>query len=238
MSDVEPIEPMKNVIATRNLWIRVDDGPARPVKVILGAPYLKTAPDFYVCEYHIEGIRTRPFYAGGVDAMQALLLALFTIGAELHAQRELWRRKVWWRDENDPNEDLGFPLLDLHKRKGRHEQGRAEPAIKSLIATQDLWTRDRDGPARPLKVLVWAPYLREAPELYACEWHIEGLQEETKTVYGPDPMQTLVMALFTIGAVLEAERKVWDRKIWASNENDPNEDLGFPLEDANKPSTT
>ncbi len=82
-------EPIKNVIATRDLWIRVDDGPARPVKVILGAPYLKEAPDTYVCEYHIEGIRTAP-------------------------QRSLWHHKVWWSNERNESEDLGFPLLDVH----------------------------------------------------------------------------------------------------------------------------
>jgi hypothetical protein len=42
-------------------------------------------------------------------------------------------------------------------------------------------------------------------------------------------MQTLVSALFTIGAILEAERKIEGRRVWVHDESDPDEDLGYPL---------
>src|SRR5262249_42033787 len=90
-----------DVIAERRLTFQPREGAAQDVIVRIGRPMPDTsAPhEKWVCPFQIEGIgngNTRGLY--GVDAMQALLLAIHTIPVEL---------SVWIRDLDGQFLDLG-----------------------------------------------------------------------------------------------------------------------------------
>lgn len=95
-------------IATRDL----DLAKGKKVIITIGKP--EEFPDggggFY-CPHQITGIgNERVRYAGGVDAVQALQLALIMIGAILYTSKEAKSRTLSWI--GGQNGDLGFPLPD------------------------------------------------------------------------------------------------------------------------------
>jgi hypothetical protein len=93
------------VIATRVLNLR---GSAQ-VTIRLGKP--EKFPDSvdYYCPYEIRGVgNQRVRYAGGVDAVQALELALKSIGADLYTSKEWQAKELTWNG----GDDLGFPVPD------------------------------------------------------------------------------------------------------------------------------
>lgn len=107
-----------SVIASRTL--RLGTGVDR-VTVSIGAP--KPYPDGkdFFCPFRIEGLGDDQVkYVGGVDAVQALQLAMHRIGVELYASPHA--ATLRWIDPDDP--DLGFPVPDNVRElipKRRHD---------------------------------------------------------------------------------------------------------------------
>ncbi len=102
------------VIANRKFTlIREGQEPAE-VEVLMGKP--EKFPDHadYYCPYQITGMgREKVIAIGGVDAFQAIQLALGTIAVELEVmEKESGGKLSWDAGEND---DLGFPERDSKK---------------------------------------------------------------------------------------------------------------------------
>ena len=99
------IVDLGEIIATRKLQIAGD--PKREIKILIGKPReFADHPDYY-CPYQIVGIGNEKIrYAGGVDAVQALQLAVKIIGVKLQTSKEA--EKLRWLDQTD----LGFPVFE------------------------------------------------------------------------------------------------------------------------------
>lgn len=105
------ISEIKEIVAERRLYIA-----GRPdiiIRVLLGKP--QEAPeassgDFMLCPYQILGIGDEKVrVGGGVDAMQALQLAMEMIGAELYFKLNRQQDgKLRW--DAGKGKDLGFPV--------------------------------------------------------------------------------------------------------------------------------
>ena len=97
---------LKNVglpIAQRELEL---EG-ARKITVVVGKPEKFPGDDDYYCPYQITGLGDdKVRYAGGIDGVQALWLALQMIAADLYTSSEAQNGKLTWHDERD----LGFPV--------------------------------------------------------------------------------------------------------------------------------
>ena len=95
---------LEDVIAERQLEFRASDGSVHLHDVRLSRP--ARADVDWRCEYEISGpLANKRFYQVGVDAMQALTLALTIIPDELQAlERALGGSFVWLG-----NAQLGFP---------------------------------------------------------------------------------------------------------------------------------
>jgi hypothetical protein len=100
------------VIATRVL--RMTDGEllsAKEVVVKIGKPVPFPDGRDYFCPYQITGIGDEKIrYSGGIDAVQALQLALIGAGSHLFALNDSCAARLRW--EGDEHGDLGFPALD------------------------------------------------------------------------------------------------------------------------------
>ena len=87
----------------------LDDG--SEVIVEIGRPF--NAPEIgeeFYCPYRITGLGDRKVRGiPGFDAVQALLLALQTVGVDLYASDEGKAGKLSWLGQRD----LGFPLPDI-----------------------------------------------------------------------------------------------------------------------------
>lgn len=104
------VPPIPNPIATRELWTIDPDGQRRPVTVLLAAPVnAPPAIGGYECAFQILGTGNELVQKRfGSDTMKAMIWALTTISSQLQEQRRNGR-KLWWRDESNPDDDLGFP---------------------------------------------------------------------------------------------------------------------------------
>ena len=97
------------VIATRSL--NLADEKDRVVVVLIGRPRQFPDSTDYYCPFQITGIGSeRVKYAGGVDPVQALQLALLKAGADLYALDRKTGGRLRW-DGGEPG-DLGFPKPD------------------------------------------------------------------------------------------------------------------------------
>jgi hypothetical protein len=97
------LDNVGTVIATRELECRG----AVPIVVLIGQP--QPFPDYedYYCPFQLRGYGDeRIRYAGGVDAVQALELALQMIGTILYTSREAQEKRLSWNGA----ENLGFPV--------------------------------------------------------------------------------------------------------------------------------
>jgi hypothetical protein len=102
------LESVGDVIASREFTL---DG-TKKVTVLIGTPQCKPAPVDWVCPYQTVGIgsgRVRCGYGG--DAVQALVLALQMVGAELYTCPEYEAGRLTW-DWGRVKGDLGFPVPD------------------------------------------------------------------------------------------------------------------------------
>ena len=99
------LDDVGEVIATRTLKLAKEQNKSE-ILVLLGKP--RQLPDHsdYFCPYQIKGAgRENVRYACGIDPVQALILAISTLGVELAVlNKELGGALSW---EGDPN--LGFP---------------------------------------------------------------------------------------------------------------------------------
>ncbi len=79
--------PKLDVIASRSLELRNEDGTSTPIVVRIGRPLLDAAD--YRCDYEIEGLsKMRTLHIRAIDAVQALWLALVGVGVELRSSDE------------------------------------------------------------------------------------------------------------------------------------------------------
>ena len=79
------------------------------VSIIVGKPELFPDGNGYYCPFQIIGFGDQKVrYAGGEDTVQALILALKTIGALLYTSSEGKAGLLSWND----GADLGFPVPD------------------------------------------------------------------------------------------------------------------------------
>ncbi len=94
------------VIATRDITLDSH----QKVEVRIGKPEpMPDGIDWY-CPYQIDGIGSgNVWWAGGVDAVQALVLALSQVGAKLVCSPEFEAGRLNW-DCGAVKGDLGFPL--------------------------------------------------------------------------------------------------------------------------------
>jgi hypothetical protein len=99
--------PMTDIIAYRRFGLLRPDG-ARDVLLSIGkpAPFPDSPQGDWYCPWTIEGPdRSHEHHAGGVDGVQALLMAISAIRAELQVMAT--RGKLTWLD----HEDLGLDLV-------------------------------------------------------------------------------------------------------------------------------
>lgn len=94
---------------------RVLDLGGRQITVVIGKPEkFPDAEDFY-CPYQIVGLGSgRVRYAGGIDAVQAMQLALKMVGADLYTSPESQAKQLTWQG-GESSGDLGFPVPDSVK---------------------------------------------------------------------------------------------------------------------------
>jgi hypothetical protein len=91
------------VIATRKLE---REGVANVV-VHIGKPEKFPGSEDYYCPFRVHGLDNEKVgYAGGVDAVQTLELALKMVGTVLYTSTEAQARELTWNG----SEDLGFPV--------------------------------------------------------------------------------------------------------------------------------
>jgi hypothetical protein len=103
-----------DVIATRKLSLR--DGTAVVVSIGCPRPFPREEDfpddDSFFCPYRITGLsKLRESHVGGVDAVQALRLALQKIGVDLKFSEEGKRGDLFWLDDSDDN--FGFPAMPI-----------------------------------------------------------------------------------------------------------------------------
>lgn len=100
------LDNVGEVIASRELTL---DGSTK-VTVLIGKPQCKPAPVDWYCPYQTVGVgsgRVRCGYGG--DSVQALVLALSMVGAELYCSAEYEAGRLSW-DWGAVKGDLGFPV--------------------------------------------------------------------------------------------------------------------------------
>ena len=98
-------ENVGDVIDTRALTLDGD----RKVEVRIGRPERLSDSEEWCCRQQIIGIGSeRVKQITGGDSVQALLLALLMVGAQLYCSEEYEAGRLTW--DWDPNNDLGFPV--------------------------------------------------------------------------------------------------------------------------------
>lgn len=94
-----PAYPMTDVIAQREFDFEGPDGHGKVV-ASLGKPMLDVLKGDWYCPYVVEGpSRRRGSFGAGVDALQALLLALSGMRADLRLLRKAGKLTYWDGDE-------------------------------------------------------------------------------------------------------------------------------------------
>jgi hypothetical protein len=105
------LKQIEEIVAERQLYLEGD--PATKIRVLLGRPHVRlnaSNNELTFCPYQILGIGDEKVRAaGGVDAFQALQLAMEMIGAELYFKlNHRYNDKLRWDGGKDG--DLGFPV--------------------------------------------------------------------------------------------------------------------------------
>lgn len=96
------------VIATRLLSLARDKKAVQAITVRLGRPKRMPGTSDYYCPYQIAGIGSEKIkYVAGIDAFQAIQLAMGRIGTDLWALNQECQGKLRW--EGDERGGLGFP---------------------------------------------------------------------------------------------------------------------------------
>lgn len=96
-----------SVIARRTLTAKINGGPVA-IEVRLHRPVKSDANDDWECRYEIEWPHAvRRNVVGGVDSVQALLLAFNLVAVDLHAGQPPGLSGLTWLE---PGGGFGFPL--------------------------------------------------------------------------------------------------------------------------------
>lgn len=112
---VEGLRDVGEVIATRVYEIERPDGGVAEVTLSLGRPRPVPDEEDWFCPYRFAGEGgARISCAFGVDALQALVLALNMIAIELHASEEAKAGRMTWLGQSD----LGLPFPDALRGEG------------------------------------------------------------------------------------------------------------------------
>ena len=100
------IDRIETIIARRSLQTKG----GREVQIIVGRPeHFPDEEDFY-CPFSVNGLGDdRVRYAGGVDALQALILALKMLSVYVMTLEDVKQGDVQWLDGSDPT--LGLLLV-------------------------------------------------------------------------------------------------------------------------------
>jgi hypothetical protein len=100
------------VVATRVLrLLGGETSPDDEVVVKIGKPQPFPDGRDYFCPYQITGLGDgKVRYSGGIDAIQALHLAIVGAGSDVFALNELCGGQLRW--DGDERGDLGFPTLE------------------------------------------------------------------------------------------------------------------------------
>jgi hypothetical protein len=114
------------IVASRRYWI-TGTAPAEWVTVRIGLPRQRVSDGRYECGAEIsEGGRIWVRYLNGVDAFEALYLALIIIGTDLkHLDHQL-NGKLYWSDGK--RTDLAFPTFPEFSLKSVMDSPGAEPS--------------------------------------------------------------------------------------------------------------
>lgn len=109
------LESLGEIIAERKLELLLETHERETIVVLLGKP--QQTPDdatFYGCPYRIKRSNSDKFMTiCGVDAFQALQLAMSAIGVELEViRRDSGGQLIW---DGDDKGELGFPTPDWKK---------------------------------------------------------------------------------------------------------------------------
>ena len=108
------LDSVGDVIANRKLSLVRDDQDPVEVEVSMGKPMKFPNHTDYYCPYEIKGLgQGRVKAAGGIDAFQAMQLALGTIAVELEVLQKESGGKLSW-DAGEAGY-LGFPERDSKK---------------------------------------------------------------------------------------------------------------------------
>ena len=109
------VESVGEEIASRRFALLRDEQEPAEVLVRMGKPQPFPDHQDYYCPYEIKSpLGNRIMAIAGIDAFQAMQLALDTIGVELYViARDSGGRLVW---DGDDKGDLGFPLPDWGKQ--------------------------------------------------------------------------------------------------------------------------
>jgi uncharacterized protein DUF6968 len=102
------LDDVGEIIAVRKLSLLRDGGAPSEILALLGKP--KQTPGFqdYYCPYQIKGAGSEGVrYMCGIDAFQALELAIRSLGGELDAFNQRLGGNLRW--EGDEKGWLGFP---------------------------------------------------------------------------------------------------------------------------------
>jgi hypothetical protein len=103
----------RNIIASRVL--EVDGTPNFNIHV--AQPYLEADGVTWRCEYEISGPMTKHINSfGGVDAVQALLNALYALSVEAEMSEENQRGKLSWGGQSG---HFGFPAPEADPERTR-----------------------------------------------------------------------------------------------------------------------
>lgn len=102
------IEELGEVLAVRELSLSEGDADPKTVLVKLGMPRQFPDSSSYYVTFQITGIGSEKVrYAGGVDAIQAIQLAMKTIGVYLNKHNSDVGGGLRWEAGDDG--DFGFP---------------------------------------------------------------------------------------------------------------------------------
>lgn len=97
------LEKVNSVIAKRTLQAK--DG--REIEIIFGLPEKFPGDDDFYCPFQLVGLGDEKVrYAGGVDSMQALILALKKLSYYVSSLDEVKNGEIQWLDGS--NLDLGL----------------------------------------------------------------------------------------------------------------------------------
>src|SRR6266496_3681883 len=101
------IDDIGQAIAVRKLLLSEGDAADRTVLVTLGMPRQFPDATGYYAPFQVTGMGSEKVkYAGGIDAIQAIQLAMKMIGAYFSALADEGTDLSW---EGGDNSDLGFP---------------------------------------------------------------------------------------------------------------------------------